>query len=54
MLAQAGCRDVFIPYNIIGAAKLDRLADLARWATVSVTADSEYTIDGLARRFAAA
>ncbi len=51
VMAQAGCHDIFLPYNLIGRTKLDRLAALARYATVSVTADSLEVIDGLAARF---
>jgi D-serine deaminase-like pyridoxal phosphate-dependent protein len=51
VMAQAGCRDIFLPYNLIGRPKLDRLAALARYCTLSVTADSPEVIDGLAARF---
>jgi D-serine deaminase-like pyridoxal phosphate-dependent protein len=51
VMAQAGCYDIFLPYNLLGAPKLDRLADLARYTTLSVTADSAEVIDGLAARF---
>lgn len=47
VMADGGITDIFIPYNIIGAAKLERLAALARRVTVSVTADSAYTVNGL-------
>jgi D-serine deaminase-like pyridoxal phosphate-dependent protein len=47
VMADAGFRDIFIPYNVIGESKLDRLMALARKATVSVTADSAYVINGL-------
>src|SRR5215813_4093231 len=40
VMVQAGIRDIFIPYNIIGAKKLERLTALAKIATISVTADS--------------
>lgn len=48
VMAQAGIKDIFIPYNIIGEAKLERLMHLTRRTTVSVTADSEFTVQGLA------
>ena len=48
VMIQAGVRDIFLPYNIIGAAKLERLMRLARRATISVTADSDVTVRGLA------
>jgi D-serine deaminase-like pyridoxal phosphate-dependent protein len=51
-MAQAGCNDIFLPYNLLGEAKLARLADLARYTTLSVTADSLTVIEGLARQFA--
>ena len=47
VMTQAGIEDIFIPYNILGAAKLERLMALARRHTISVTADSEYTVRGL-------
>jgi D-serine deaminase-like pyridoxal phosphate-dependent protein len=52
VMAQAGCSDIFLPYNLIGKQKLDRLAALARYTTISVTADSPEVIAGLADRFA--
>src|SRR5579871_710643 len=48
VMAQAGINDIFIPYNIIGGKKLERLTALAKTAKISVTADSEYTVKGLA------
>jgi D-serine deaminase-like pyridoxal phosphate-dependent protein len=45
-------RDVLITYNILGAEKLDHLADLARKVTLSVVADNETVIDGLSSKFA--
>lgn len=47
VMAQAGIRDIFLPYNIIGEAKLERLMRLARRIKLSVTADSEFTVGGL-------
>lgn len=47
VMSQAGIKDIFLPYNIIGEAKLERLMRLARRTTLSVTADSEYTLRGL-------
>jgi D-serine deaminase-like pyridoxal phosphate-dependent protein len=47
VMAQAGIRDIFLPYNIIGEAKLRHLMSLARRVTISVTADSEVTVRGL-------
>lgn len=47
VMAQAGLRDIFLPYNLLGPAKLERLMALVRLATVSVTADSEPVARGL-------
>lgn len=51
VMADAGLTDIFIPYNILGAAKLDRLAALHDRVALSVTADSEVTVAGYAGRF---
>jgi D-serine deaminase-like pyridoxal phosphate-dependent protein len=48
VMADAGVDDIFVPYNIVGEAKLERLMNLARRITISVTADSETTVRGLA------
>jgi D-serine deaminase-like pyridoxal phosphate-dependent protein len=48
VMAQAGIQDIFLPYNILGEAKLERLTTLARRASMSVTADSDVTVRGLA------
>lgn len=50
-MANGGVTDIFLPYNILGAAKLDRLAALNARVTLSVTADSAETIAGYAARF---
>jgi D-serine deaminase-like pyridoxal phosphate-dependent protein len=47
VMVQAGIRDIFLTYNLLGEAKLERLMHLARRATVSVTADSDVTVRGL-------
>ncbi len=47
VMAAGGIRDIFLPYNLVGDTKLGRLADLMTEATVSVTADSLDTIQGL-------
>ncbi len=63
VMAEGGVnRDILIPYNIIGAQKLARLVALARTSTSSVesdtrltvAADSEYTVQGLAEAATAA
>ena len=48
IMAQAGIRDIFVPYNIVGEAKLERLMRLARRVSMSVTADCEPVLRGLA------
>jgi D-serine deaminase-like pyridoxal phosphate-dependent protein len=48
VMIQAGIRDIFLPYNLLGTAKLERLAGLLRRAQISVTADSEMVVRGLA------
>ena len=50
-MADGGLTDIFLPYNIIGSAKLDRLHALHNSITLSVTADSRTTITGYAARF---
>ncbi len=52
VMADAGLTDIFIPYNIIGKAKLDRLVVLHGRITLAVTADSAATVSGLAAAFA--
>ncbi|MFQ3633921.1 D-TA family PLP-dependent enzyme [Roseiflexus sp.] len=47
VMADAGIDDIFIPYNIVGSAKLERLAALARRVRLSVTADSSAVVIGL-------
>ena len=47
VMAQAGIQDIFVPYNILGAAKLERLRRLHRRITLSVTADSAVVVQGL-------
>ena len=47
VMADAGFKDIFIPYNIIGEKKLARLMALAKRITVSVTADSAFVAKGL-------
>jgi D-serine deaminase-like pyridoxal phosphate-dependent protein len=47
VMAQAGIKDIFLPYNIIGEKKLERLMRLARRVKLSMTADSEFVTRGL-------
>jgi len=51
VMADAGLTDIFLPYNILGKAKLDRLVALNERVNLSVTADSLVTVEGLARAF---
>jgi len=48
VMADAGLEDIFLPYNIVGEAKLQRLVALARRVRLSLTADSAYTVRGYA------
>ena len=52
VFADAGITEIFLPYNIIGAAKLARLRALAERVNISVTADSVTTVVGLSDAFA--
>ena len=52
VMADAGLADIFLPYNILGRPKLERLATLHRRATLSVSADNATTVAGLAETFA--
>jgi D-serine deaminase-like pyridoxal phosphate-dependent protein len=47
VMARAGFKDIFLPYNILGEAKLARLMALAAKTTLSVTADSDVVARGL-------
>ena len=47
VMVAAGLKDVLIPYNIVGAAKLERLCRLAKQARMTVCVDSEYTARGI-------
>lgn len=51
VMADAGLTDIFVPYNIVGAIKLARLAALNDRITISVTADSPDTVSGYAATF---
>lgn len=42
-----GLKDILIPYNILGAQKLERLCRLAKQARMSVCVDSEVTARGI-------
>jgi D-serine deaminase-like pyridoxal phosphate-dependent protein len=47
VMADAGFKDIFIPYNIVGQTKLNKLMALAKRITLSVTVDSAFVADGL-------
>ncbi len=47
IIAAAGINDIFVPYNIVGVSKLERLMRLARTVNLSVTADSAFAVGGL-------
>jgi D-serine deaminase-like pyridoxal phosphate-dependent protein len=49
VMAGAGIQDIFLPYNIVGEAKLARLMQLARRIMLSVTADSAFVARGLSQ-----
>ncbi|QIA24072.1 D-TA family PLP-dependent enzyme [Mesorhizobium sp. AA22] len=51
VMADAGLTNIFLPYNILGRAKLERLKALHGRVTLSVTVDSSQTLDGLAGTF---
>src|SRR3954464_3921126 len=51
VMADAGITDIFMPYNIVGAAKLARLAALNDRITLAVTADSPDAVAGYAAAF---
>ena len=46
-MADAGIKDILVPYNILGQTKFERLVELSRRARLSVTADSEVVVSGL-------
>ena len=51
VMADAGLTDIFLPYNILGEAKLARLLALHQRITISVTVDNEVSLSGLAATF---
>ncbi|MBB5752231.1 D-TA family PLP-dependent enzyme [Prosthecomicrobium pneumaticum] len=52
VMADGGLSDIYMPYNILGKAKLARLAALADRITIKVTADSLPVVEGLSGAFA--
>ena len=53
-MVTAGLTNVLVPYNIVGAPKLERLTALLRRATVSVSIDDAELLEGLDSAAAAA
>ncbi|WP_119387826.1 alanine racemase [Taklimakanibacter lacteus] len=47
VMADAGISDMLLTFNVVGAPKLRRLAELARRTGISVVADNEAVIEGL-------
>lgn len=54
VMAAAGIRNIFIAYNLLGRAKLERLTQLCHQAEVSVACDSAVTARGISEAMAAA
>lgn len=48
VFAEAGIMDIQLPYNIVGAKKTQRLAELAKTCKISVSADHATVVSGLA------
>jgi D-serine deaminase-like pyridoxal phosphate-dependent protein len=48
-MAREGLQNIFLPYNIIGPAKLNRLMQLAQQIQISVTTDSNFVVEGLSQ-----
>ena len=46
VMAQSGLPDIFISYNVVGKHKIDLIGGLATQCTLSMAADSEYTLRG--------
>jgi D-serine deaminase-like pyridoxal phosphate-dependent protein len=47
VMVAAGVRDIFLPYNIVGPIKVERLLRLSRRATITVAVDSLATAQGI-------
>jgi D-serine deaminase-like pyridoxal phosphate-dependent protein len=47
VMAAGGISNILIPYNVVGASKVDRLLRLARRIQISVAVDSETTARGI-------
>src|SRR5690606_39781948 len=53
IFAQAGFDDIMIPYNVLGATKAARFADLALYNRMTAAADNLPVIQGLSEAAAA-
>ena len=49
VMVDAGITDILIPYNIVGARKVERLVRLRQKATIAVALDSETTARGISK-----
>ena len=49
VMVEGGINDVLVPFNLLGKGKLQRLASLLQLARISVSADDEGLLPGLAR-----
>jgi D-serine deaminase-like pyridoxal phosphate-dependent protein len=54
VMVAAGLRDILIPFNIVGASKVERLIRLTRRAAITVAVDSAETARGIAEQASAA
>jgi len=54
VMADAGVTDMLLTFNVVGAAKLERLAALAKRTQIAVTVDSIEVADGIAHAAAKA
>jgi D-serine deaminase-like pyridoxal phosphate-dependent protein len=50
VMVAAGVKDIMLPYNIVGPAKVERLLRLARRARITVAADSVAAAQGISER----
>ena len=48
-MAEAGCDDILVPFNIVGAAKLERLRGLLERVALAVSVDDVALLPGLAQ-----
>ncbi|MDP6053426.1 MAG: alanine racemase [Candidatus Latescibacteria bacterium] len=50
VMVSAGIKDILIPYNIVGAKKVERLTRISKRAVITVALDSEATAYGIAEQ----